>query len=220
MRAVAAVLSTLALIAVTLAALLYEPWAALVVVPVLALCILIVPFIRIDLLPWLVVPPLAALTLWAFSAPGGYLIAAAGAVICAAMFAIVLLVRLTVLSSRKPLTTATRRMWIGSVLAGIVVAFVAAGGMALEVRFRLSEDEMTRVARAVIQGERDPEAIERIGLWNVRGAKRLPGGMLFLVEGAGLFDSHGFLYSTDGLPPPGARYYGGGWYLVTEDFEL
>ena len=220
MRAVAAVLSTLVLTAVTLALLLYEPWAVLGIVPVLVLCMLVVPFVRIDVLPWLVVPPLAALTLWAFSVPGAYVVAAAGAILCAALFAIVLLVRLVVLPTRKPITTAARRTWIGSLVVGIVVAIVAAATMPLELRFRLSEDAMTRTARDVLAGERDPAAIERIGLWKVRRAERLPGGVLFLIEGAGLFDSHGFLYSTDGLPPAGARYYGSGWYLVTEDFEL
>jgi hypothetical protein len=134
-RAVAAVLSSLALVLVTVAVLFYEPWAMLGIVALQVLCILVVPFIRIDLLPWLVVPPLAALTFWAFSAPGAYVIAIAGAIFSASLFAIVLLVRLVVLPPRQPVTTAVRRTWIGSALAGIIVAFFAAGGAALELRF-------------------------------------------------------------------------------------
>jgi hypothetical protein len=79
---------------------------------------------------------------------------------------------------------------------------------------------MTRTAREVVAGTRDPETIDRIGLWNVHEVKRLPGGMRFLVEGAGFFDSRGFLYPTDGRPPPDASYYDAGWYTWTSDFEL
>jgi hypothetical protein len=84
------------------------------------------------------------------------------------------LVRLVVLPSRKPVTTATRRTWIGSIVVGIVVAFVAARTMPLELPFRLSEHAMTHTAHEVIAGERDPETIERIGLWKVWRAERLP----------------------------------------------
>jgi hypothetical protein len=220
MRPAAVVVSCLVSFGGTIALLLYDPDAALVVLAAVALCLVIVPFVRIDLMPWLVTPPLAALTLWSLSAPGGYVLAIAGVALCAVLYGIVLLVRLTALRSRMPLTTVARRAWRASVVVGVVAAVVAVTTIPLELRFRLSEDAMTRTAREVLAGKRDPAAIARIGLWNVRRAERLPGGMLFLVEDAGFFDSHGFLYPTDGLPPPGARYYGGGWYLVTEDFEL
>ena len=35
-----------------------------------------------------------------------------------------------------------------------------------------------------------------------------------------LFNQHGFLYVTNGLPPPDAKYHGSGWYTWSTDFEL
>lgn len=204
----------------TIALLLYEPDSAFIVLAAAVVCVAVVPFVRIDMLPWLVTPPLAALTVWSFSAPGGYVWAFAAVVLCTALFAIVLLVRLTALRSRRPVTTGIRRAWLGSAVTGVAAVAVASTTIPLELRFRLSENAMTRTAQEVIEGKRDPATIKRIGLWNVRRAERMPGGMRFLVEGAGLFDSHGFQYPTNGRPPPNAKYFRSGWYFWTLDVEL
>jgi hypothetical protein len=204
----------------TTALLLWEPGTAFVVLPVIALCLVTVPFFRIDVTPWIAAPPLAAVTLWAGSAPGYYVLPLFGAAVCAALFGLVMLIRFGPLRRRRPPPREARRTWLVSLVAGLVVAFVSAGMMPLELRFRLSEATMVRTARDLLAGRRDPTELERIGLWKVDDVEIIPGGVRFLVEGAGLFDQSGFLYVTNGLPPPEARYYRSGWYTWSTDFEL
>ncbi len=204
----------------TIGLLLWEPGTAFIVLPLSALCLLTMPFVRIDVTPWLAAPPLAAVTLWAGSAPGYYVLPLVGASFCAVLFGLVMLVRFGPLRRRKPPTREARRPWIVSLVAGLVVVFVSAGTMPLELRFRLSEAAMVEAARDLLAGRRDPAEIERIGLWKVDDVETIPGGIRFLVEGAGLFDQTGFLYVTNGLPPPDAKYYESGWYTWSTDFEL
>jgi hypothetical protein len=203
----------------TLALLLYEPDAAFAIIPAILVLTIVTPFVRLDATPWTVTPPLAALALWSGSAPGFYVHGLFGASLCAAVYGVVMLVRFSALSRRRPVAAPARRAWLTSLVLGLVVAFVTGGAMPLELRFRLSEDAMTRTAREVIAGERDPATIERIGLWNVSRAERLPGGMRFDVEGAGILSPEGFLFPVDGLPPPEARYYRSGWYLWTSQVD-
>lgn len=204
----------------TLALLVYEPDTALVIIPAILLLVVVTPFVRPDATPWTVTPPLAALALWSGSAPGFYVLGLIGASVCAAVYGVLMLVRFSALSRRRPVTARSRRAWLASLVLGVVVAFFTGAAMPLELRFRLSEDAMTRTARDVIEGRRDPETIRRIGLWDVREAKRIPGGMRFAVERAGLFDTKGFAYTVTGIPPEGGRYYRNGWYIWTSDFEL
>jgi hypothetical protein len=204
----------------TLALVLPFPDAAFLVLALLLPCILILPFVRLDLTPWLAAPPLAALGLWAGSAPGYYVLPLVGATILALLLGVVMLVRFGPLQRRRPPTKEAKRAWVTALVLGILIAFVSGGRMPLELRFRLSEDEMRHLARDVLDGRRDPAGIEWVGLWKVKDVERFPGGVRFLVDGAGLFDQHGFLYVTNGLPPPDARYYGSGWFTWSTDFEL
>lgn len=212
------VAGSLLLFSGTLALVLWWPDAAFLVLPIVLLCLVVVPFVRIDLAPWLVAPPLAAVTLWAASAPGYYVLPLAGATLLAALLGVVMLVRFNL--RRRPPTREAKRAWLACVVLGIVMAFVSAGAMPLELRFRLSEGAMVRLARDVLDGRRNPAGVEWVGLWKVKDVERIPGGVRFLVDGAGLFDQHGFLYVTNGLPPPDARYYGSGWYTWSLDVEL
>jgi len=204
----------------TLAVLLYEPDAAFAIIAAILVLIVVTPFVRLDATPWAVTPPLAALALWSGSAPGFYVHGLLGASVCAAVYGVVMLVRFSALSRRRPVTTPARRAWLASLVLGLVVAFVTGGAMPLELRFRLSEGAMTRTARDVIEGRRDPETIRRIGLWNVREVTRIPGGMRFSVDRAGLLDVSGFAYTVTGRPPEEGRYYLDGWYVCcTSDFD-
>jgi hypothetical protein len=204
----------------TLALLVVETDAAFAVIPAVIVLLAVTPFVRLDRTPWAVLPPLAALALWSSSAPGFYVHGVLGASVCALLYGLVLVVRFTVLGRRMPLSPPAKRAWLWSLALGIVVAVVSLGGMPLELRFRLSEDAMTRTARDVVDGRRDPDTIARIGLWNVAEAERIPGGMRFIVEDAGLFDRHGFAYTATGIPPERGRYYRDGWYLWDNGFEL
>lgn len=204
----------------TITLLLWEPETAFVVLALIALCLLTVPFLRIDLTPWVTAPSLAAVTLWAGSAPGYYVLPLLGAAFCAAVLGFVMLVRFGPLQRRRPLTREAKRTWLVSLVAGLVVAFVSAGAMPLELRFRLSEGAMAKAAQDLLAGRRDPAEIERIGFWKVDDVEMVAGGVRFLVEGAGLFDQTGFVYVTNGLPPPDAKYYGSGWYTWSTNFEL
>jgi hypothetical protein len=204
----------------TIALLLWEPDAAFILLPAIALCIVVVPFFRIDWTPWLAAPPLAAVAVWSGSAPGYYVLPLTGAAFCALLLGFVMLLRFSLLQRRTPPTREARRAWIVSLVAGLVVAFLSAAAMPMELRFRLSESAMTEAARELIEGRRNPSAVDRIGLWKVEDIEVFPGGVRFLVEGAGLFSQFGFIYVTNGLPPPDARYYRDGWYTWDTNFEL
>lgn len=210
--------SSLVSFAVALGLLLYDPRTELAIGVAALLCLLVVPFWRIDLVPWLVAPLGAALGVWAPSAPGGYILSYVGAALCGAIFGLLAFVRLALW--RTPASRFVQGVWLGSAVIGIVVLVAARGTTSLELRFALSEDAMTRTAGDIIEGRRNPATIDRIGLWKVRNVTREPGAVRFFVQGAGIFDSHGFLYPTNGLQPPDAVYYGSGWYTFTSDFEL
>jgi hypothetical protein len=214
------VAGSLLLFSGTLALVLWAPDAAFLVLAIVLLGLLILPFVRIDLTPWLLAPPLAAVTLWSGSAPGYYVLPLAGATLVAALLGVVMIVRFSLLQRRRPPTSEAKRAWLTSLALGIAIVFVSLGTMPLELRFRLSEDAMVQLARDVLDERRDPAGIEWVGLWKVKDVERIPGGVRFLVEGAGLFNQHGFLYVTNGLPPPDAKYYDSGWYTWSTDFEL
>jgi hypothetical protein len=214
------VAGSLVLFSVTLALVLWVPDAAFLVLAILLLGLVVLPFVRIDLIPWLLAPPLAGVTTWSGSAPGYYVLPLAGAVLVGVLLGVVMLVRFSLLQRRRPPTPEAKRAWLTTLALGIVIVFVSLGTMPLELRFRLSENAMAQLARDVLEGRRDPAGIEWVGLWKVKDVERIPGGVRFLVEGAGLFDEHGFLYVTNGLPPRNATYYDGGWYTWSTDFEL
>lgn len=206
--------------ATTLALLVVESDAAFAVIPAVLVLVAVTPFVRLDATPWTVIPPLAALALWAGSAPGFYVHGLVGASVCAAIYGVVLILRFAVPDRRRPLTPRARRVWLASVVLGVVIGFVTSAATPLQLRFRLSEEAMTRTAHAVAEGRRDPETIRRIGLWEVRDVKRIPGGMRFAIEHAGIFDLQGFAITFTGIPPDRGRYYRDGWYRWDNGFEL
>jgi hypothetical protein len=213
MRAVgAAAASLLGLFVPTVALLLLEPSAGFVLAAGLPLALVALAVTRVEWLPWLLVPTLSALTLWAFSAPGLYVIPAVGGVLGWSLLGIVVAIR------RLRRTRASRR-WRVTIATGVVVLSASLATMPLDLRFWLSEDAMNETALAVFRGERDPETVDRIGLWNVGLARRSPGGMRFTVAGAGFLSHAGFAYQADGLPPPQDgdtfRYWRRGWYVWT-----
>jgi hypothetical protein len=64
------------------------------------------------------------------------------------------------------------------------------------LRFEASRPWMEQAAAKVAGGGAIADGW--IGLWPATGVERLPGGMRFVVDGAGLLDSEGFAYSADG----------------------
>ena len=208
----AAAASSLGLFTATLALLLLEAAAGFWLAIALPLAVVALAFARSDWLPWLLVPTLSALTLWAFSAPGAYIVPAAGGILGWSLLGVIIAVRW--LRQTRP-----SLRWRITVATGVVVLFAGFATMPLDLRFRLSEDAMNETALAVIRGERDPDTIGRIGLWNVGQAYRVPGGMRFTVRETGLLSSSGFAYQADGLPPQSDgdsfRYWRRGWYIWT-----
>ncbi|WP_144069999.1 hypothetical protein [Nonomuraea indica] len=97
-----------------------------------------------------------------------------------------------------------RRAWQVWALPPLIV--VLTGGLLyldapMLARFTLSRPALDAAARTVSQGGPLPRDDEWIGLFPVEGAERIPGGLFFAVEGAGLIGSTGFAYSPDGEPP-------------------
>jgi hypothetical protein len=176
--------------------------------------------LQLDAVPWLAVPPLAALTLWAFSAPALYPFAAIAAVVGWCLVGAVLFVRLFILV-RRPLGRREAWVWGSTVVIALLLLAAARAETPLELRFALSKAAMNAAARAVINGDRDPATIDRIGLWRVTDVRRVRGGMRFAVKDAGFLDTVGFAHQADGLPPPGNysyEYYRDGWYIWTTQF--
>ena len=222
------------LFGVTLIALLFVPFpaeavaASLLVLVVAILCLGVVAVLAaarggaddlwVDRVPLVVVPPLAALTLSALSVPGADVFAAAIAVLIWLVVGVLLAVRVLALLARMPVRREPLGVWTCVLFVGLLVFAAGVWDVPLRARFALSENAMNEVAREVIGGERDPETIERIGLWNVDDVQRIAGGMRFTVRDAGFISSTGFAYQADGLPPPRHatfRYYRGGWYIWT-----
>lgn len=210
MRLATAAAFSLGLFAATLALFLVEPAAGYWLAFFLPPSVIAIALARSEWLPLLLVPTLSALTLWAFSTPGVYIIPAAGGILGWSLLGVVMVVR--GLRGRD-----WSRAWRVTLATGIVVLFTGFATMPLDLRFWLSEDAMNETALAVIRGERDPDTIDRIGLWNVNRAYRSPGGMRFTVKGAGFLSYAGFAYQADGLPPPSDgdsfRYWRRGWYI-------
>lgn len=227
--AASAVLSFgLTLIVLTLAPLPAEAVAASLLVLVVAiLCLGVVALLAairggpddlwVDRVPLVVVPPLAALTLWSLSVPGADIFAAAIAVFIWLVVGVVLVVRVLTLLARAPVRREPLALWTGALTVALLVFAAGVWDVSLRARFELSENAMNEVAREVIRGERDPETIERIGLWNVDNVRRVAGGMRFTVRNAGFNSPTGFAYQADGRPlydgVGGYRYYRAGWYI-------
>lgn len=90
------------------------------------------------------------------------------------------------------------------------------------MRFRASENAMTRFARQVIANP-DTPLPSRVGLYWIETVKTFDGGMGFSVKNAGFIDWGGFAYSPNGRPPGGrkgfhVKHIDGPWYLWIEHF--
>ena len=173
----------------------------------------------VDRVPLVVVPPLAGLTLWSLSVPGADVFTAAVAVFIWLVIDVILIVRVLALLARTPVRREPLAVWTGALFVALLVFAAGVWDVPLRARFDLSEDAMNEVARDVLRGERDPETIERIGLWNVHNVRRVAGGVRFTVRNAGFLSSTGFTYQPDGRPPydgiDGVRHYRGLWFIWT-----
>ena len=168
-------------------------------------------------MPLVVAPPVAALTLWALSVPGADVVTAAVAVLVWVVVGVILVARVLALLARTPVRREPLAVWTGALFVALLVFAAGVWDVPLRARFELSEDAMNDVAREVLDGERDPETIERIGLWDVENVRRVAGGVRFTVRNAGFITRTGFAYQADGRPAydgsGGFRYYRAGWYI-------
>ena len=76
--------------------------------------------------------------------------------------------------ARRPLARDEAWAWGGAVVIGALMLVAARTEAPLALRFALSKDAMDDVARAVLDGERDPATIDRIGMWNVSDVRPRP----------------------------------------------
>lgn len=118
---------------------------------------------------------------------------------------------------RKQRTLPWQSWGIEPVFVGLVAAAVLSGG-AFSLRFLLSRPFLSQFAAAISRGAPDsakPIPL-RVGLFVVREAEALPGGVVRLITTSCGFDHCGLAYSPSGAPPViGEDTYvplGSGWW--------
>jgi len=87
--------------------------------------------------------------------------------------------------------------------------------------FHVSRPAMDRLARQVMASPSDPPRGAWVGLYNADAIEAFPGGMRFIVSGAGSFTRAGFAWSPGGAPPvtdDRYRHVEGPWYIWIEDW--
>jgi hypothetical protein len=166
---------------------------------------------------------LVCATLYAGSAPGGYfvldLVLAAAWILFPASWIVSIGVRAAL---RRSLFVLGPRDFVVPalvlVLAGLLYVHVP-----LHARYRISRPAMNAAAKRVIRHPEQARSIHRIGLWPTSRVEKIPGGMRFVVSGAGFLDAGGFAYSPNGEPANvgGEDVYthlDGPWYVWDESW--
>jgi hypothetical protein len=120
---------------------------------------------------------------------------------------------------RRP-TTSQIAAWLALPVIVLAAAIAVALDAPMRARFELSRPAMDSAAQDVLSGRRDPQTIDRIGLWEVERSERARGTFRFLVKESGLFDPVGFAYSPRGRPPNFSEdsywHVSGPWYVWEE----
>jgi hypothetical protein len=181
----------------------------------------------------LVTVGIGLVTAWAVSVPGSYFFTGLTSMLVWLALALAGFVRLVLAFIDPASRTDIRRHWVRWVampaIAALTVAMVVTSAP-LWLRFGLSRGGMTTYARSVVDtvpGTTDEaapiaDAPSRLGLFSVDRAEVIPGGMRFIVSGAGFIDPAGFAYSPNGVPPfigeDTYEHLSGPWYLWTESF--
>ncbi|MEI8196990.1 MAG: hypothetical protein WCI73_13915 [Phycisphaerae bacterium] len=138
-------------------------------------------------------------------------------VIIAVLLVMRFVVRMTLILLAKDPTLRIWRMWWRWLwVPGIaVVTFFALGCQApLTLSFMLSRPAMERLAHEVASSP-GPYADRSVGWFAARRIERAPGGMRFIVDGAGFIDGEGFAKFT--TPPPPGRSADGWDYAHFKD---
>lgn len=170
---------------------------------------------------------LALLALVSVSVPGGYFAVDLLAYFGLAVLGLVWLMRLVLaIAAAVYYRHAMVRAWRWAVVpvAIAVVIVLVRARVPLRLRFELSRGALDRLAARVVSGTVDPNDVTGhwVGTYPVERVERLPGGMRFLVRGAGFFHIGGFAYSPGQAPPVvGEDYYHhitGPWYAWIEGF--
>ena len=87
--------------------------------------------------------------------------------------------------------------------------------------FYLSRPAMDRLAQQVLDAPDEAPRGAWVGLYNADAIETVPGGMRFIVSGAGVFTRVGFAYRPSGPPPVTPdryRHIEGPWYVWIEDW--
>jgi len=125
---------------------------------------------------------------------------------------------LYVVATRKVPESRRWRQWAIEPLALMVCFTLAWSGLAFRARFLLSRPALDRYARAptVVAPHYPPTQGPRVGLFWIREAEVLPGGVVRMITTDCMFDDCGLAYSPGGEPPViGEDRYtalGGGWW--------
>jgi hypothetical protein len=169
---------------------------------------------------------LCALAVWGYaeSVPGGILdfeLLGLASTLCLLLSWIVRMVIAVTLRLRRKRPVAWRRFVVQPLIV-VAVGTLFLVRSPLEMRFDLSHGAMDRTAIAVMAHQQDPRTIDRIGLFSVERAERIPGGFRFIVSDTGLFDESGFAYSPDGSPAilgeDTYEHLEGPWYVWEESW--
>jgi len=99
-------------------------------------------------------------------------------------------------------------------------------GIPRKMMFRANMPAMNRWVQQLLTTAGAPPPVARVGSYDVEDVELIPGGVKFLVEGAGFFRrGGGFAFSPSGPPAVNGPAYetysplGGGWYLRTYEEE-
>lgn len=165
-------------------------------------------------------PLLVAMTFWAFSIPETYVFVAAVLGVVWVLLAFLWIGRFGYVLLRRRPTTGQIAAWLALPVIVLAAAIAVALDAPMRARFELSRPAMDSAAQDVLSGRRDPQTIDRIGLWEVERAERARGTFRFLVKESGLFDPVGFAYSPRGRPPNFSEdsywHVSGPWYVWEE----
>ena len=169
--------------------------------------------------------------LCAFGMPGALFIPAMLGILAAVCLGGIWLVRYTVAAIlgarfqdrilRRP---GARRRWATTPLCLLAIVILLVTQVPLYVTFWISKGAMERMAAELMQPSvcYQPNANRWLGVYPVDHVETIPGGMRFLVKGAGFIDREGFAFSPDG-PPPGTSHqiyahFWGSWYIWVQRF--
>jgi hypothetical protein len=146
-------------------------------------------------------------------------------ILIGAVWAVRLLVALVIAWRRRhPVFRcwSTWRRWAVAPVIVMITILLLVTGAPLRLSFWASRTSMDHLALRVLESPSSAPTEEWIGVYHAERIQAIPGGMRFLVRGAGFIDPEGFAYSPNGPPAVlGEDYYthwSGNWYVWRESY--